>query len=105
VSAYPDSWPVRLGRWAKRHRTAVAASVALLVTAAAALGVSSVLVRRERNEARLQRQIARTAVDEMYTEVAEKWLEDNLDSVQREFLQKGLAYYETFAGPDKNAPP
>ena len=105
VAAYPDPWTVRFGRWAKRHRTAVAASAALLVTAGVALTVSTVLVRRERNEARLQRneartqrQVARTAVDEMYTEVAEKWLEDHLDPVQKEFLEKALAYYETFAG-------
>ncbi len=67
--------------------------------------MSTALIRRERNEAmlqrneaRLQREVARHAVDQMYTEVAEKWLEDHLDAVQREFLEKALAYYETFAG-------
>ena len=31
VAAYPEPWTVRAGRWAKRHRTAVAAAAALLV--------------------------------------------------------------------------
>ena len=111
VAAYPDPWPVRLGRWAKRHRTAVAAAAALLVTGVVALSVGSVLVRRERNEAlaqrneaRAQRRVARTAVDEMYTGVAEKWLEDHLDAIQREFLEKALAHYEAFAEHDADDP-
>ncbi len=36
VSAYPEPWTQRLGRWAKRHRTAVSAAAALLVTATVA---------------------------------------------------------------------
>ena len=105
VSAFPEPWTQRFGRWAKRHRTAVSTAAALLITATVALAVATVLIRRERNEAlaqrneaRTQRRVARSAVDEMYTEVAEKWLEDHLDPVQKEFLEKALAYYETFAG-------
>ncbi|HEY2154767.1 MAG TPA: protein kinase [Isosphaeraceae bacterium] len=107
VAAYPEPLLVRAGRWAKKHRTPVAAAAALLVTATIALSVSTVLIRRERNEARFQRNEARVqrgqarnAVDDMYTEVAEKWLEDRLDPVQKQFLEKALAYYETFAGQD-----
>ncbi|HWE38560.1 MAG TPA: protein kinase, partial [Isosphaeraceae bacterium] len=107
VEAYPEPLLVRAGRWAKRHRTPVAAAAALLVTATVALSVSTVLIRRERNEAqfqrneaRVQRGQARNAVDDMYTEVAEKWLEDRLDPVQKQFLEKALAYYDTFAGQD-----
>ncbi len=32
----------------------------------------------------------------MYTKVAENWLEDRLDPLQQQFLQKTLDYYETF---------
>ena len=32
----------------------------------------------------------------MYTKVAENWLEDRLDPLQKEFLEKTLGYYETF---------
>ena len=91
----PIASPGRPGsaRWSRRHRTAVASAAALLVTAGVALAVCAVLIGRERDEARLQRQQARQAVDDMYTEVAEKWLEDRLDPLQREFLEKALAYY------------
>ena len=38
------------------------------------------------------------AVDDMYTKVAENWLEDRLDPLQKEFLEKTLDYYEKFTG-------
>ena len=50
---------------------------------------------------------ARQAVDEMYTQVAEKWLaqQPKLTPLQREFLEKALAFYEQFAasGPTTQA--
>ena len=111
VAAFPEPWPKRAGRWAKRHRTAVASAAALLVTATVALAISTVLIRRERNEAllqrneaRAQRKVSRSVVDDMYTQVAEKWLEDRLDPVQREFLEKALSHYETFAAQDADDP-
>jgi serine/threonine-protein kinase len=125
VIAYREPATVRLRRWARRHRTAVAAAAALLLTATIALAVSSVLVRRERdearhqrdvanrqrqiadvqrNEARRQREQARRAVDDMYTQVAEQWLEDRLDPLQRSFLEKALAYYDGFTAEDAADP-
>jgi eukaryotic-like serine/threonine-protein kinase len=43
--------------------------------------------------------LARRAVDDMYTQVAEKWLaqQPKLTQLQREFLKKALAYYEQFS--------
>jgi tetratricopeptide (TPR) repeat protein/tRNA A-37 threonylcarbamoyl transferase component Bud32 len=99
VEAYPEPWTKRAARWARRHRPAVAAAAAVLVIAAGALGVTSIIVRRERDEARQQREIARTAVNDMYTGVAEDWLEDYLDPLQHDFLERALAYYQKFAGP------
>ncbi len=104
VSAYREPWPKRLSRWSKRHRTAVAAAAVLLVTGTAALGVATVLVGRERDEASRQRHQARQAVDTMYTTVAEQWLEDRLDPVQHELLEKALAYYKEYAGADASDP-
>ena len=98
VLAYPEPWTRRAARWARKHRTAVAAAAGLLVAATAALSVSTVLIARERNEARTQGEQARTAVDDMYTKVAENWLEDRLDPLQKEFLEKTLNYYEKFTG-------
>ncbi len=68
------------------------------------LSVATVLIGRERDEARRQRQQARKAVDDNYTRVAETWLADRLDPLQREFLEKALAYYRDFAGPDEGDP-
>ena len=104
VSAYREPWPIRAGRWAKRHRTEVLAASALLIVGVVGLSVSTVLIGRERDEARRQRQQARKAVDDNYTRVAETWLADRLDPLQREFLEKALAYYADFAGPDEGDP-
>lgn len=104
VSAYPDPWTKRLARWGRRHRTAAATAAVLLLSLTAALGVGYALVRRERDEATAQREFARRAVRDMYTEVAEDWLEYHLDLKQRQFLQSALAYYEDFAARDAGSP-
>ena len=86
-------WRCGPGRWARRHRTAVTVAAALLVAGAAALGVSTVLVNRQRQRAEANFQLARTAVDDMYTQVAEKWLaqESRMEPVQRDVSHQGAA--------------
>src|SRR5262249_45463658 len=74
-------------------------------TVVVALSVSTVLIRRERDEARAQRRQARLAVDDMYSKVADQWLEDRLDPLQREVLAQALAYYENFTRPAASGPP
>ena len=46
------------------------------------------------------------AADDMYTQVAEKWLaqEPQLQLVQREFLQKAVEMYQEFAKEDSTDP-
>ena len=46
-----------------------------------------------------QRQRARQAVDDMYTQVAKKWLEGEpgMTDLQREFLDKALQFYQDMA--------
>jgi serine/threonine protein kinase len=53
---------------------------------------------QERDSAREQRRQARKAVDDMYTDVAQKWLDQQagLTEVQRDFLLKALRYYQEF---------
>ena len=104
VSVLREPWATRMARWSKRHRTAVASAAALLMTAVVALSVSAVLIGKERDEARRQGRQARKAVDDSYTRVAENWLADRLDPLQREFLEKALVYYRDFAGPDEGDP-
>jgi tetratricopeptide (TPR) repeat protein len=50
----------------------------------------------QRGRAEANAQKARRAVDDMYTQVAEKWLaqQPRLEPLQEEFLQKALAIYE-----------
>jgi serine/threonine protein kinase/Tfp pilus assembly protein PilF len=106
VQACPPSAGYRLRKWARRHRPAVGAVAAVLLVAVAAWAVSTVLILWQRDEAWAQRQaaqeqreLARRAVDEMYTEVAEQWLphQPHLHEVRRRFLLKALGYYEAFA--------
>ena len=104
VHAYPDPWTRRTLRWARRHRTVVATSAGLLLTATLALSVGNVLVSRERNVAAFEANEAQHAVDDMYTKVAENWLEDRLDPLQKEFLQKTLAHYQTLTGQAASDP-
>ena len=75
--------------------------VAFALIAGTAVSVwQAILARRAGFDATLQRDEARQAVDEMYTEVAEQWLAQQaaLEPLQEKFLQKALGYYERFAG-------
>ena len=116
VEACPPTARYRMGKYTRRHRAALTTGglVALaLVTGtvvstwqafratraegrtASALGEA----RANLGEANRQRALARKAVDEMYTEAAEKWLatDGRLTALQREFLEKALAFYQEFA--------
>jgi serine/threonine protein kinase/Tfp pilus assembly protein PilF len=47
VSAYPEPWPLRLRRWARRHPAVLAAVAALVLTALAGLALGLAAVRAE----------------------------------------------------------
>jgi tetratricopeptide (TPR) repeat protein len=84
----------------------------LTIVALAVLGGAGVslwqAIRAEglRSRAENRSQLARRAVDEMYTQVAEKWLaeQSSLTTLQREFLEKALAFYEQFAADEGSDP-
>ena len=63
-------------------------------------------IAREQAKARDRLVLARQAVDEMYTEVAEKWLADReqMTPLQRQFLEKALAFYTRFAAEQAGDP-
>jgi eukaryotic-like serine/threonine-protein kinase len=98
VEAFPEPWAIRLGRWARRHRTAVAVSFVLLLTASTALGISTVLIGREKAKTERNYQIARLAVEQMLTRVGEVDLADvpQLESVRRDLLDRALGFYREF---------
>src|SRR3954451_11287542 len=49
VTAYPEPWSVRLGRWGRRHRSLVATAVAILPTATVGLAAGLVAVNAEKD--------------------------------------------------------
>jgi serine/threonine protein kinase/Flp pilus assembly protein TadD len=95
VSAYPEPWTTKLLRWARRHKVAVSTAAGLLITATITLAMSAVLIARERNEAEAQGLQAREAVN-LLTQVADISFDEELDPLQKKFLEKAVAYYENF---------
>ncbi len=95
VKAFAEPWRLRAERWMRRNRTKVAAAAGLLIAGTIALGVSTVLVSRERNEAETQGQQAREAVH-LLVEGDDMGFDDPLDVVQKEKLEKALTYFEKF---------
>jgi serine/threonine-protein kinase len=98
VSAYQEPALVRLGRWTRRHRTAVASTFALLTTATLALVIANVFVTRERDRAERNFVRARSAVEQMLTKVGEVDLADvpQMESVRRDLLDRALGFYREF---------
>jgi serine/threonine-protein kinase len=112
VDAYREPLPARLARWGRRHKTAVAATAAILLVTVVALSCSTVLIAREqklterarqaereqREQAQQSLTMACRAVDEMLTEVGQNRLAElpGMDAVRRELLHKALTFYQQF---------
>ncbi len=98
VSVYREPWTARLARWAKRHRTFVTTSAALVLAALVALAIGTVLIRREQARTEANFRLARDAVDQMLTRLGEVELVDvpQMEQVRRGMLDKALTFYETF---------
>jgi serine/threonine protein kinase len=93
-------------RWVRRHATLVASALAALILVATILVVSVSLLWREQSRSAAAQQLAeqrrreaRRAVDTMYTQVAQEWLNDRpkLEGVQRKFLEEAARFYDAFA--------
>jgi serine/threonine protein kinase len=102
VQACPPSALYRLRKFVRRYRVWLALATlaaTMLLLAAVGLAVSNRLITRQRDEAQAQRRLARSAVDKMFTQVAEKWLaqQPRLEPLQREFLEEALRFYQRFA--------
>ncbi len=109
VEAFPPSVWYRFTKFARRNRAALATGAVLFLALTTGVAVSSWLAARairaeRRAEARTTQ--ARRAVDEMYSQVAEKWLarQPKLTAVQSEFLEKALGFYEAFAADQGDDP-
>jgi serine/threonine protein kinase len=109
VEACPPSAWYRLRKLARRNR--VALTTAALLASALVLGATvstwqAVRAARAERRADVRSRLARRAVDEMYTEVAEKWLarQATLTPLQRAFLDKAVAFYDQFAAERASDP-
>ncbi len=103
VEACPPSRRYRFTKYARRNRAAIATGALVLLTLTVGAAVSvwqAARAIRASHLAEVRYEQARQAVDVMYTQVAEKWLaqQPKLTTVQTEFLEKALAFYESFAG-------
>jgi serine/threonine protein kinase len=63
VSAYRERLPARLARWGRRHKTSVASSAVLLLTAVVALSIGLVLVGQANSRTKEQRDLAQRNAD------------------------------------------
>jgi hypothetical protein len=120
IQARRPSLMDRSVKWGRRHPSFLMSASVLLAMTVIGLAVGSMLLARERLEVSRQRdranelagianaqralaeqnaRLARQAVDEMYTQVAESWLagQPKLEGVQRQFLERALGFYEQFA--------
>jgi serine/threonine protein kinase/tetratricopeptide (TPR) repeat protein len=99
VRARPAHWIARSRRWIARHSSVVLAAGAISFLLSGVLSTTAVIVVRQRDAAEAGRQQARRAVDEMYTEVAERWLarQPHLEPLQQDFLEKACRFYVEFA--------
>jgi serine/threonine-protein kinase len=112
VSAWAEPWIARAGRWVRRHRTVVAGTAALLVLAAIFLGVLATFLEHARRQSLAEqtrteaaRLRTRQALDEMSSQVIDKWLvqQKQLDAHHKAFLEKALSWYEEFAADTGNS--
>jgi serine/threonine protein kinase/Flp pilus assembly protein TadD len=108
----PSPWQ-RAARWARRHRSVVRAGAAVFLLALAGLAAGAALLWRQQRatedallRARNMQRLAESAVEQMLTEVAEQWLEDEAHAqpLQRRFLQDALNYYRQIAAENSKDP-
>jgi serine/threonine-protein kinase len=134
VSAYRDPAAIRIGRWARRHKTPVAAAVAVLTVALTGLGVGNLMLRAANRRTEAQRLLAvanaseaerlRTlaernlvtaeenyglahdAVNRFLTQVSEDRLlnEPHMASLRRELLAHAREFYQTFVERRRDDP-
>jgi tetratricopeptide (TPR) repeat protein len=87
-----------VAKWARRHRPAVVAAMVAAALGVVMLAAALTSVANERAKTARERDIARRAVDEMYVQVAEQWLEQEpeMEETQRQLILRALAYYDEF---------
>jgi serine/threonine-protein kinase len=98
VSAWREPFVARARRWARRHRTPVAAAAAALLVGMVVLVERNRQVEQARQRAEDGFRQAREAVDTYFTKVSESRLLNvpGLQPLRKELLDSALAYYRGF---------
>ena len=120
VRAWREPLRIRLGRWMRRHRTAVSGAGAALLVAMVCLLVGVILLTRanrrehdardlaERREEEAQHnfRMARDAVDQYLTRVSQdpRLAAQDLEPLRRELLQTAREFYEQFVAQQPREP-
>ncbi len=117
ILAKPPTWLQIARKWARRHQpavlTATAAAFVLLVVTVFLMALNHFRLTNEqqrtedeRQRAERRSQQARQVVNNLYSRVAEEWLEDqaHLEPLQREFLVEALRFYEELAQEEGDDP-
>ena len=109
VQACPPSITYRLSRVARKHRGAILTSAMIVSTIIVGSLISVWQLLEARKSAILAQsrsQLARSAIDDMYTKVAQEWLAQagDMTELQKDFLEKALEYYEVL-GHDSDRDP
>jgi len=113
VQACPPSWKYRLGKTLRRNRVVSVFAAAIFISLLAGLSIAFWQLQRaivaesktadalarvseQSKLAKNRLSIAINAVDDMYVQVASKWLsqQSELSVVQKEFLEKAILIYE-----------
>jgi tetratricopeptide (TPR) repeat protein len=109
VRARPAGPWTRTLKWVKRHPAP--AALLLVIGMALAAGGFGIVWHNVRLQAAVRRaeangDLAWRAADDMYTQIAQKWLarQARLDEVQRRFLLKALHFYQEFAEQNSTNP-
>lgn len=102
VDACPPSHWYRISKLLRRNRVLLTTPSLIAFALLAGLTVSlwgAVRATQAEHRAAAGGALARQAVDEMYTEVAEQWLTENggLNEMQRQFLEKAMHFYVKFS--------
>jgi eukaryotic-like serine/threonine-protein kinase len=102
VSVYAEPWPVRAGRWMRKHRALVGSTAAGLVLAMVFLTTLALVTARQNHilaeanaRERAAAELAQKTIEDMTSADALKFLEtqQELRPEQKKFLEQALAYY------------
>lgn len=106
VSVYREPLMVRLGRLARRHKTLVAGSGAILITAVIALAISTALIGQQKARAEDNYRMAREAVERFYVRVSEEKLlnEPGFQPLRKSLLETARDFFQRFADANADDP-